>query len=71
MIKPKQKELVMNHLTKHGSISSMQAFSLYHITRLAAVVYDLREDGVNILSYNRKKREADGSVTRWCEYRLA
>ena len=33
---------VLQHLLKHGSITSYEAFKLYGITRLSAKIYDLR-----------------------------
>lgn len=63
-----QYALVRDHLEKYGRITSMEAFNLYGITRLAAVIYDLRahrafagqkkqiksEKGENINRYGRK-----------------
>ena len=39
---------VLNHIKRYKKISSMQAFSKYNITRLAAVVYNLRAKGYAI-----------------------
>ena len=39
---------ILNHIKRHKKISSMQAFSKYNITRLAAVVYNLRAKGYAI-----------------------
>ena len=36
---------VLNHIKRYKKISSMQAFSKYNITRLAAIVYNLRAKG--------------------------
>ena len=43
-----QKELVYKHLTHYGSITSMEAFNDYKITRLADIVFKLKKDGVQI-----------------------
>jgi hypothetical protein len=43
-----QTELVYNHLTRYGSITSIEAFNDYKITRLAALIHTLRERGVQI-----------------------
>lgn len=43
-----QDMIVLNHMTKHKTITSMQAFSLYGITRLSAKIYNLREAGHRI-----------------------
>jgi hypothetical protein len=39
---------ILNHIKRYKKISSMQAFSKYNITRLAAVVYNLRAKGYAI-----------------------
>ena len=43
-----QTELVYNHLVRYGSITSMEAFNDYKITRLAARIHTLRARGVQI-----------------------
>lgn len=34
--------MVLEHMKKHGSITSMDAIMRYHITRLAVAIYKLR-----------------------------
>lgn len=36
---------VLKHLQDHSSITSLEAFRDYGITRLSAIIYDLRKDG--------------------------
>jgi len=44
-----QKMQVLNHLKEHGSISSWEAITNYHITRLSEYIRALRhEDMLNI-----------------------
>lgn len=43
-----QKYKVLKHMLTKGGITSMEAFSKYHITRLSAVIFKLREMGVDI-----------------------
>lgn len=43
-----QKEQVRKHLKKHGSITTMKAFSMYNITRLSRWIMDLRKEGMDI-----------------------
>ena len=45
-----QEDVVLKHLREHGSITSMTAFRLYDITRLSAKVFNLREDGYDIMT---------------------
>lgn len=40
-----QKDLVINHLEEHGSISREYAWREYRIKRLGAVIHDLKELG--------------------------
>lgn len=37
--------MILAHMLKHKSITSMQAFELFGVTRLSARIYDLREQG--------------------------
>ena len=43
-----QDMIVLNHMTKYKTITSMQAFEEYGITRLSAKIYNLREAGHRI-----------------------
>lgn len=38
-----QEEMVLNHLKGHGTITSMEAFSKYKITRISEYIRQLRE----------------------------
>ena len=60
----KQKDLVLSHLRK-GSITSMEAFQLYNITRLADRIFVLRKDGWKISTKTIKKNGKS-----FAEYRL-
>ena len=39
---------VLAHLKGYKHITSMEAWSMYHITRLAAIIFRLRKMGYNI-----------------------
>ena len=43
-----QESMVYEHLLKLGSITSMEAFSAYKITRLSDRIYRLRAKGVPV-----------------------
>ena len=60
----KQKELVLSHLRK-GTITSMEAFQIYNITRLADRIFVLRKDGWKISTKTIKKNGKS-----FAEYRL-
>lgn len=34
---------VLNHLRTKGSITSLEAYELYHVTRLAAIIFNLKK----------------------------
>ena len=65
MNKPSQKEKVLAHLMIYGSISSWEAIRDLRITRLAAIIAFLEEDGVQI----QHTPKHDGEK-RWTEYSL-
>ena len=56
-----QKVRVMNYITTFGSITSLEAFRELGVTRLAAVIFDIRKAGVPI------KVETVHSTNRWGE----
>lgn len=68
-----QKELIKRVLVDDGrTLSSMEAFEHFGITRLAAVIFELRQDGWHIVSIRKEKRDSKGRLLRWwTEYRLA
>lgn len=43
-----QKFMVLHHLHHKGNITSKEAFDYYGATRLSAIIYSLREDGIRI-----------------------
>jgi hypothetical protein len=49
-----QKEQVLDHLKKYKSITSLEAIKAYRITRLASVIFDLREE-YEIISLRENK----------------
>ena len=44
------KELILEHLQEHGSITSLEAIDKYKCTRLSHYIYLLRKEGFTILS---------------------
>ena len=65
-----QHDIVLEHLKEHGSISSMEAFKKYYITRLAAVIFDLRADGYEIETDMVSKKRRNGDRVRYAVYTL-
>lgn len=64
-----QKEQVLDYMRTHGSISTIQAFHI-GITRLSARIWDLKADGVPIISNTIYYRTDDGKRKHYDEYRL-
>lgn len=64
-----QKEMVLNHLKKHGAITSWEAIMEYGITRLSDVIFRLRKDGYKIITKTIVKKKGERTIT-FAEYRL-
>ena len=47
-LKESQEHKVLVHMQRYGSITSMEAFHKYNITRLSAKIFNLRKDGYDI-----------------------
>jgi len=57
---------VLNHLTNNRKLTSIEAIGLYGITRLAAVVHNIKKDGYEIDTTMK-----DGvNKTQYAEYSL-
>lgn len=67
-MKLSQKQLILEYLQKHGSITADEAQTFCKkCHRLAARISELREDGHNIITDNKK---ADGTIVNYAIYRL-
>ena len=62
-----QTRKVLGHIEQHGSISPLEAFGVYRITRLAARINEIRDAGVEIVT--TMKQDAAGQ--RYASYSLA
>ena len=45
-----QKEEILQYLKKHKTITSWDAIEMFHVTRLAAVIFLLKQDGHEIFT---------------------
>ena len=70
MNKMTQRKKVLEHLEKIGPISSLGAFRFYNITRLAAIIFDLREMGYQIDTTMVDTETKEGFHTRYAMYTL-
>ncbi len=43
-MKGTQNEMILHHLKEHGSITTIEAFTLYGITRLSGRIWELRKN---------------------------
>ena len=66
-----QKERVLEYMKEHGSISSMEAFRDLGVTRLSAVVFNLRADGYKVKAGNEKSVNRFGEKTNFARYSIA
>jgi hypothetical protein len=64
MSKLTQEQQVLKHLKKHNHITSWEAISLYHITRLADRIFSLRAQGYAIAT--NMQSQQDGK--KWAKY---
>lgn len=65
-----QTKTILQHLCKHKSITSIQAFELYGITRLSARIFDLRSAGHKIGLIWETSLNRFGIPTRYGKYFL-
>ena len=65
-----QKALVLEYLEEHGSITSMDAFRDLGITRLSAVVFDLRDLGYDIKTRTETSKDRRGKKVSYARYTL-
>ena len=55
-----QRQQVLQHLKQGRSITNFDAFNLYGITRLGAVIHDLRKSGHQIQDMSEPNRNSKG-----------
>lgn len=60
---------VLEHLQKHGSITSFEAIDLYGATRLSAIIYNLRKI-YTIESINSECTDRYGNTAKYSTYVL-
>ena len=59
--------IILEHLKKHRTITSMEAIQNYGITRLAAVIFQLRKK-YNITRIDTRGVNRYGDITRFATY---
>ena len=61
---------VYQYLKTHKGITSMQAFELFGVTRLSAIIYNLRKYGCIINSESKEGKNRYNESVRFVEYQL-
>lgn len=59
---------ILGHFIEHGTLTSMEAFQLYGITRLAARISELREKGYDIRTVMVESTNRYGETVRFANY---
>ena len=60
--KKNQKDQILEHIEKYGSITPLEAQRLYGCMRLGARIWDLRKDGYEIVRESSRGAVSDGGV---------
>ena len=69
--KKSQKDLVLEYIIEHGSITPLEAERHIGCMRLGARIWDLRRDGYNIVSELVEVPTRNGGKAKVAQYRLA
>lgn len=64
----KQQQRVLEYMNAFGSISSMEAFQDLGVTRLAAVIFELKRKGIPIHSKTEARVNRFGEVKHFSRY---
>jgi len=62
---------VKNHLIKYGTINSWTAIELYGATRLSAIIFNLRKEGMDIESIPSTSYDRYSEICNYTTYKLA
>ena len=61
---------VKNHLIKNGTIDSWTAIELYGATRLSAIIFNLRKEGMDIESVPCTSYDRNSEICNYTTYKL-
>lgn len=68
--RPKQTEMILSHLQRRGSITSIEALTEYGIARCASRICELRQQGYKIESIPVQAKNRYGIKTHYTRYIL-
>lgn len=63
-----QKQMVLDYIRDLGGITPLDAFRDLGVTRLAAVIFELKEDGHDIRTEREHGKNRYGQPTRYARY---
>jgi hypothetical protein len=63
-------QLVLDHLEKYGTITSLEAIELYSATRLSSIIYNLRKRGHDIVTEKIPFTDKYGAKSNYGKYIL-
>lgn len=63
-----QKKMVLDYMSEFGSITPVDAFKDLGVTRLAAVIFTLRDEGHDIHKEREHAFNRDGQKVRYARY---
>ena len=63
-------QIILNHLRKYKTITTLEAFELHGITRLPSRIFDLRESGIKIGLIWEHGTNRYGNPVKWGKYYL-
>ena len=65
-----QNEKILDYMERNGSITPLEAMNELGIMRLGARIFDLKEQGVGIITERVKGENRHGEATTFARYRL-
>lgn len=68
MKKTTKTQQVKERLEQVGSITSWEAINLFGATRLSAIIFNLRDRGMNIKTYDIKEVDRNGNTVVFGKY---
>lgn len=61
---------IVKHLKVKGSITSLDAFRLYGVTRLSSIIFNLRKRGFDISTIDESNKDRYGNTCNYARYVL-
>lgn len=68
--RPNQAQKILDYMRKHGGITQMEAVDKLRCYRLSARIFELKEQGHNIISDRVQFKNEDGETDSFVRYTL-